>query len=108
MISKIKIPAELNCAENVGQAVGELFEAHLKHPKFCDAFTQLTKEQAVYIERMLKKENAPSRKQFADKILLEEIAEARTAWLEGNKKHCKQELAQCVAVCLRMMAMCDK
>lgn len=92
--------------EYVEMALEELRLAFEKHPKFCDKFTQQTLIHARYEERVAKRKNedAPF---FADRILLEELAEARTAWLEGDKKHCKQELAQVAAVALRMMALCD-
>ena len=92
--------------KSVEMVLDELRLAFEKHPKFCDGFTHQTLIHARHEERVAKRKNedAPF---FADRILLEELAEARTAWLEGDKKHCKQELAQVAAVALRMMALCD-
>lgn len=76
-----------------------------KHPKFCDKFTAYTMVHAKHDERLAKKKNSEP-PYYADRILLEEVAEARTALLQGDKEHCRQELAQCIAVCLRMMQLC--
>lgn len=92
--------------KSVEMALDELRLAFEKHPKFCDKFTQYTLIHARYDERVAKRKNAEA-PYFADRLLEEEICEARTAWLEGDKKHCKQELAQCIAVLLRMMELCD-
>lgn len=95
-----------NVGDNVEMVLEELRQAFEKHPNFCDNFTQQTLIRARYEERVIKRKNEDG-PYFADRILLEEIAEARTACLEGDKKHCKQELAQCAAVVLRMMELCD-
>lgn len=95
-----------NVGDNVEMALEELRQAFEKHPNFCDKFTQQTLIHARYDERVIKRKNAEG-PYFADRLLEEEICEARTAWLEGDKKHCKQELAQCIAVLLRMMELCD-
>lgn len=80
----------------------ELRKAQDKHPKFCDTFTLYSKSACVFDENAYKKRNkvAPYK---ADDILLEEVCEARTAYVEGDKAHCLQGLAQCGAVILRMM-----
>lgn len=104
---EIKVKNEfLKVPEYVEMALDELRLALEKHPKFCDNFTQYTLIHARYDERVAKRKNAEA-PYFADRLLEEEICEARTAWLEGDKKHCKQELAQCIAVLLRMMELCD-
>ena len=77
-------------------------KAKEKHPKFCDKFTSYNVYHSGWDEKLYKKKNDKS-PHYADNLLLEEIAEARTAYLEGDKKHCLQELAQCGAVILRMM-----
>ena len=106
-MAEIKVKNEFfNVGDNVEMMLNELREAYQKHPKFCDNFTQYTLIHARYDERVAKRKNEGPL--FADLVLLEEVAEARTAWLEGDKKHCKQELAQCGAVILRMMALCDE
>lgn len=73
-----------------------------KHPVFADQFTALaTVAFAKTSENMLKSVN--SRPPYsATLILKEEIAEATTAYLEKDKAHCLQELAQCAAVIFRM------
>ena len=44
----------------------------------------------------------------ADCLLYEEVAEATEAWLQRDKEHCLEELAQCGAVILRMMEFVEK
>lgn len=73
-----------------------------KHPVFADQFTGLANmEIAKHDEDTLKSLN--SRPPYsATLILKEELAEATTAYLEKDKVHCLQELAQCAAVVFRM------
>lgn len=98
---------EFECSENMQMIFDEYVAAIKKHPKFCDKFTAYSLLHAKHDERLAKKKNsAPP--YYADKILDEEIAEVKTAFLQGNLAHTKQELAQCGAVILRMMAFCDK
>lgn len=77
-------------------------EACKKHPKFCDEFTTFDLQTAVAGEVSFKLANSEGPYQ-ADLILQEEIWEATVAYLNGDKKHCLEELAQCGAVILRMM-----
>ena len=106
-MAEIKVRNEhFNVGDNVEMMLDELREAYQKHPNFCDDFTQQTLIRTMHEERVAKRKNEGPF--FADLVLLEEVAEARTAWLEGDKKHCKRELAQCGAVVLRMMALCDE
>lgn len=81
----------------------EWAKACKKHPNFADNFT--TKSNLFVVQRALKNlriENAEP-PYDADRILYEEIAEAIEAYMQGDKDHCIQELAQCGAVILRMM-----
>ena len=76
--------------------------AEKKHPVFCDKFTNYNRYHARIDERCCKELNkkGPFR---ADIILLEEVAEARTAFVDKDFDHCLEELSQCGAVVLRMM-----
>ena len=82
----------------------ELLKAMEKHPSFCDKFTKMNIFHARHEEKMYKAKNETS-PHFADDILLEEVSEARTAYIQGNRQHCLEELAQCGAVVLRMMEL---
>lgn len=104
---EIFVSNELECSENVQMIFDEYVAAVKKHPKLCDKFTAYSLLHAKHDEGLAKKKNAEP-PYYADRILEEEIAEARTAFLKGNFAHTKQELAQCGAVVLRMMAFCDK
>lgn len=84
----------------------EFEKAIRKHSNFCDKFTQMNLFHARYEEATCKKRNSEG-PFFADRILEEEIAEARVAYLQGDKNHCLEELAQCGAVVLRMMDFVD-
>lgn len=80
----------------------ELEKAEKKHPKFCDEMTTFTLAGCKDAENLFKgyNSNAPY---YADELLKEELFEALTAYKEGDKDHCLQELAQCGAVILRIM-----
>lgn len=80
----------------------EFEKACAKHPLFCDAMTNKGKNAVRKALADLRIVNAEG-PYFADRILHEEIAEALEAYLDGDLKHCLQELAQCGAVILRMM-----
>lgn len=73
-----------------------------KHPVFADSFTAITTvEVAKRNENVLKSFNSTP-PYLATHILNEEIAEAVTAYVQKDKPHCLQELAQCAAVIFRM------
>lgn len=57
-------------------------------------------------ESSIKRHNAKS-KDYADNVLMEEMAEACSAIGTGDKDHAKQELAQVCAVAIRMMHRLD-
>lgn len=80
----------------------EYRNAVTKHPKFCDEFTAFDLNTAMAGEISSKYANSKGPYQ-ADLLLQEELWEASTAYLKGDKEHCLQELAQCGAVILRMM-----
>lgn len=86
----------------------EFSRAVTKHPDFCDKMIdQLLDMTWNEIERGIKLRN--DRGPFtADNILGEEVAEAFNAYQQGDKKHALQELAQCGAVILRIMAKVDE
>lgn len=93
--------------ENVSLVLDEYSLACRKHPKFCDKITASSPLYWRRVEKEMKLRN--SHPPFcADNILMEEIGEALNAFLSGDKQHAKQELAQCAAVILRMMAEMDK
>lgn len=89
-------------AKHIRMIEQEFTKACEKHPKFCDGFTPLSKEDIESFERYNRFVNSKS-PFFADCILMEEIAEALSAHQQGDREHCLQELAQCGAVILRMM-----
>ena len=85
----------------------ELRKAEGKHPDFCEAL--LDPESRVSwadAESSIKRHNATS-KEYADNVLMEEMAEACAAIGAGDKDHAKQELAQVCAVAIRMMHRLD-
>ena len=77
-------------------------EACAKRPKFCNSMTNKSKDAVRKALAELRIDNSEG-PYYADRILHEEIAEALEAYLDGDLKHCLQELAQCGAVILRMM-----
>lgn len=82
--------------------------ASRKHPKFCDAVLDPDSHVSwAESESRIKARNAMA-KEYADNILMEEIAEAFAAYEQGDKEHALQELAQCGAVILRIMEKIEK
>lgn len=86
----------------------ELRDAIVKHPKFCDNFTEdksgmiwQTREE---VTKTRNAEMAPT----ADSILFEEIAEAFNAYQHGDKKNALKEFAQVGAVVFRCMEFIQK
>lgn len=80
----------------------EWSKAVKKHPKFCDALTNKSRDAVRKALAELRIENSEG-PYYADRILHEEICEGLEAYLDGDKEHALQELAQCGAVILRMM-----
>lgn len=79
----------------------EFSRAVTKHPKFCD---MLADKQTDWdrLESLMKSRNdeyAPP--YIGENILLEEVAEAFNAYLQGKLEQSLQEFAQCGAVILR-------
>lgn len=86
----------------------ELRKEEGKHHKFCDLVTnpKTDWERLEAIQKQENEENTPP--YYGENILLEEVAEAFNAYQQGDKKHALQELAQCGAVILRIMAKVDE
>lgn len=78
------------------------------HPNFCDAITDPDSRVSwAESESRIKARNAIT-KEYADNILMEEIAEAFSAYQKGDKVQALHEFAQCGAVILRIMEKIDK
>lgn len=94
-----------NLDSNIELIKTEYTKACEKHPVFCSKFTSIpTLEQSQNLETFTKACNdTASDKISADSILVEELYESITAYLQSDKEHCRQELAQVGAVVLRMM-----
>ncbi len=92
--------------ENVRIVERELDAAKEKHPFFADKmFTDANRWSDV--ERDVKARN--SRGPYsADNIILEELAEAMSAYSSGDFANAKKELAQCAAVCIRGMEFIEE
>ena len=80
----------------------ELKAAEKKHPKFCDQFIDESKQTWAEAEMRIKARNdMPT--EYADNVLMEEMAEAFNAYSHGKLEQSLQEFAQCGAVILRCM-----
>ena len=81
----------------------EYWAAKEKHPKFCDAVldpdSSVSWTESEYRIK-LRNQRGP---EYADNILMEEVAEAFAAYEQGNLEHALQEFAQCGSVILRIM-----
>lgn len=86
----------------------ELQKAIEKHPKFCSAVIDPTSSKSwAEAEYRIKLRNQRG-PEYADCILMEEMAEAFAAYEQGDKEHSLQEFAQCGAVILRIMETIEK
>ena len=82
--------------------------ASRKHPKFCDAVLDPDSNVSwSESERRIKARNAMA-KEYADNVLMEEVAEAFNAYQKGDKAQSLHEFAQCGAVILRIMETIEK
>ena len=81
----------------------ELRKAEGKHPAFCSAIIDPTSSKSWAESEYRIKLRNQSGPEYADNILMEEMAEAFAAYQHGDKEHALQELAQCGAVILRIM-----
>lgn len=79
-----------------------------KHPKFCDKMTNCVSADFMKKSELLYKRFNSKPPYSAKSILEEEIREALSAYLEGDKVHAIEELAQCGAVIIRMMDFVSK
>ena len=85
------------------QIYKELKAAENKHPKFCDKFIDESRVSWADAEMRIKARNSQP-PEYADCILMEEIAEAFNAYSKGDLEHALQEFAQCGAVVVRCMS----
>ena len=79
-----------------------------KHPKFCDAIIDPTSSKSwadAEYRIKLRNQRGP---EYADNVLMEEMAEAFAAYQQGEKEHALQEFAQCGAVIMRIMETIEK
>lgn len=85
----------------------ELKEAEGKHAKFCDELCD-SEEAWDKVAEHYKRVNDNSATHDAIYILYEEVMEAMNAYNKKDYKQTLKELAQCVAVILRMMEFVKK
>ena len=97
-----------NINKFMGMVLDELQKAEGKHPKFCDAIIDPTSSKSwAEAEYRIKIRNQRG-PECADNILMEEIAEAFSAYQQGDKKNALKEFAQVGAVVLRCMEFIQK
>ncbi len=93
---------------HVSMIIREHREACKKHPKFCDHFIDESRITWAEGEKRIKAKNSKP-PEYADCVLMEEVAEAFNAYSQGKLEHSLQEFAQCGAVILRCMQfVCDE
>lgn len=80
----------------------EFSHAVTKHPKFCDHFIDESARTWEEAEMRIKARNSHP-PECADCVLMEEVAEAFSAYSKGNFEHSLEEFAQCGAVVMRCM-----
>lgn len=86
----------------------EYWVAKRKHPEFCSAVIDPTSSKSwAEAEYRIKIRNQRG-PEYADNIMMEEMAEAFAAYEQGDKEHALQEFAQCGAVILRIMETIEK
>lgn len=85
-----------------------LMKAKTKHPHFADQMTDLNIDAVNSCLESVRHDNDIQENfggSIAEEILQEEILEACEQHLQGNRKECGKELADCAAVIFRMMEM---
>lgn len=80
----------------------EFSHAVTKNPKFCDKFIDESRITWAQGEMSIKAKNSQP-PEYADCVLMEEVAEAFAAYSKGDLEHALQEFAQCGAVVIRCM-----
>ena len=92
-----------NINKFMGMVLDELQKAEGKHPKFCDAIIDPTSSKSwAEAEYRIKLRNHRG-PEYADNVLMEEMAEAFAAYEHGDKENALKEFAQVGAVVLRCM-----
>ena len=92
-----------NINKFMGMVLDELQKAEGKHPKFVSSIIDPTSSKSwseAEYRIKLRNQRGP---EYADNVLMEEIAEAFASYEHGDKEHALQEFAQCGAVILRIM-----
>ena len=80
----------------------ELKAAEKKHPKFCDKFIDESRVSWADAEMRIKARNSQP-PEYADCVLMEEMAEAFNAYSKGDLEYALHEFAQVGAVAIRCM-----
>ena len=80
----------------------EFSHAVTKHPKFCDHFIDESARTWAEAEMRIKARNSQP-PEYADCVLMEEVAEAFAAYSKGDFEHSLEEFAQCGAVVMSCM-----
>lgn len=92
----------------IREAMREYDAAVKKHPVFASSPTMTG---AGFINALLHSYRRTNDDLGSDStaysILKEEVLEAFSAWLKGDKAHARQEFAQCVAVIMRCVEMME-
>lgn len=96
-----------NINKFMGMALDELQKADGKHPKFCDSIIDPTSSKSWSESEYRIKLRNQRGPEYADNVLMEEMAEAFAAYGQGDKEHALQEFAQCGAVIMRIMEKID-
>lgn len=91
---------------NIEKIIEHYNKAKLKHPVFCTAITTKKKCNAdtmLGLYRCLADE-----KKTAEFIALEELYEAITAYIDGDRYHAIEECYDTIAVLIRMIEFMEK
>ena len=81
----------------------ELEKAIEKHPKFCDHFIDESARTWAEAEMRIKARNSQP-PEYADCVLMEEVAEAFSSYSKGDLDNALHEFAQVGAVAIRCMS----
>ena len=81
----------------------ELKAAENKHPNFCDHFIDERRVSWAECEKRIKAKNSQP-PEYADCVLMEEVAEAFSSYSNGDLDNALHEFAQVGAVAIRCMS----
>lgn len=91
---------------NIEKILEHYYKAKCKHPVFCTAITTQKKDNADTLLGLYR--GLADEKKTAEYIALEELYEAITAHIDGDRYHAIEECYDAIAVLIRMIEFMEE